>query len=331
MLKFISEILLSFSSCFSRTAAFEYFVILVTGFMVRSDSLGVTSVIRDPKVYPCLIHFFHASSWEWDTIFYQWLKTTARHAPLHRISGRAVLIGDGTKRAVDGKYMPCTKKMVQESESVSKQEFIHGQFFGAVGRLIGNLTKIFCMPLSIQIHDGDKAICGWEGDESVSHVVQVLRDGFRAARYFGRCLFVLDRYFLTVPMLEEWQNESKQHPDLIHVITRAKKNCTAYEQPEEYKGRGRRPVKGKAVPKLDRYRRKNSPDPLSLVKDTEERARIIRTLKATEGYVLLASMVKYLGRNLFRFMAQQDGLTITKIIFSRQIPAKQEDFDRLVS
>ena len=103
MLKFISEILLSFSSCFSRTAAFEYFVILVTGFMVRSDSLGVTSVIRDlalnPKVYPCLIHFFHASSWEWDTIFYQWLKTTARHAPLHRISGRAVLIGDGTKPA----------------------------------------------------------------------------------------------------------------------------------------------------------------------------------------------------------------------------------------
>ena len=372
MLKFISEILLSFSSCFSRTAAFEYFVILVTGFMVRSDSLGATSVIRDlalnPKVYPCLIHFFHASSWEWDTIFYQWLKTTACHAPLHRISGRAVLIGDGTKRAVDGKYMPCTKKMVQESESVSKQEFIHGQFFGAVGRLIGNLTKIFCMPLSIQIHDGDKAICGWEGDESVSHVVQMLRDGFRAARYFGRCLFVLDRYFLTVPMLEEWQNESKQHPDLIHVITRAKKNCTAYEQPEEYKGRGRRPVKGKAVPKLDRYRRKNSPDPLSLVKDTEERARIIRTLKATEGYVLLASiamgiiqmlclnygdklsvssfrylrtssqqvmaeasMIKYLGRNLFRFMAQQDGLTITKIIFSRQIPAKQEDFDRLVS
>lgn len=475
MLKFISEILLSFSSCFSRTAAFEYFVILVTGFMVRSDSLGVTSVIRDlalnPKVYPCLIHFFHASSWEWDTIFCQWLKTTARHAPLHRISGRAVLIGDGTKRAVDGKYMPCTKKMVQESESVSKQEFIHGQFFGAVGILIGNLTKIFCMPLSIQIHDGDKAICGWEGDESVSHVVQMLRDGFRAARYFGRCLFVLDRYSLTVPMLEEWQNESKQHPDLIHVITRAKKNCTAYEQPEEYKGRGRRPVKGKAVhvhelfhsagasftsaelpmyggnkearyqswiylwgqklyqplrfvlveyeakqvilvstdltmsaediiiayacrfkietmfrefkqqfgglfyhfwtkavPKLDRYRRKNSPDPLSLVKDTEERARIIRTLKATEGYVLLASiamgiiqmlclnygdklsvssfrylrtssqqvmaeasMIKYLGRNLFRFMAQQDGLTITKIIFSRQIPAKQEDFDRLVS
>ena len=123
MLKFISEILLSFYPCFSRTAAFEWFVVIVLGFMVRSDSLGVTSVIRDlalnPNVYPCLMHFFHASSWEWDSIFDQWLQTVAANAPLYRISGRAVLVGDGTKRAVDGKYMPCTKKMVQESESAS--------------------------------------------------------------------------------------------------------------------------------------------------------------------------------------------------------------------
>lgn len=138
--------------------------------------------------------------------------------------------------------------MIQESESASKQALIHGHFFGAVGILIGNLTKIFCLlPLSIQIHDGDKAVCDWEGDESVSHVVQMLRDVFRAAVYFDCCLFVLDRYFITVPLLAEWQKESRQHPDLVHIITKAKKNCTAYEQPEEYKGRRRRPVKGKAV------------------------------------------------------------------------------------
>lgn len=124
----------------------------------------------------------------------------------------------------------------------------------------------------------------------------------------------------------------------------------------------------KAVPKLDRYRRKNSPDPLSLVKDTEERTWIIQTLKAAEGYVLFAniamgcvqmlclnygskmpvssfrylwtsahqvmseaSMMDYLSRNLFRFMAGENRLTITKIIFSKQIPVKQEDFDRLIS
>lgn len=98
--------------------------------------------------------------------------------------------------------------MVQESESASKQEFIHGHLFGAVGVLIGTLTKTFCLPLSIQVHNGDKEICGWKRE---------------------------------------------------------------------------------------------------------------------------ASMSKYLGRDLFRFMARQDDLTITKIIFSKQISVEQEDLDRLVS
>lgn len=46
----------------------------------------------------------------------------------------------------------------------------------------------------------------------------------------------------------------------------------------------------KAVPKLDRYHKKNSADPLSSVKDPVERTRIIQALKATEGYVLFASI-----------------------------------------
>lgn len=33
-------------------------------------------------------------------------------------------------------------------------------------------------PLSIQSHDGNRAISGWLGDKPVSHVVQMLRDGF---------------------------------------------------------------------------------------------------------------------------------------------------------
>lgn len=475
MLTFIGEILLSFYACFSRTASFEWFVTIVVGLMIRSDCLGLTSIIRDlalrPSLYPSLEHFFRASSWEWDSIFYTWAKTVAAKAPLRRIAGRTVLIGDGTKRAADGKYMPCVKKMVQESESASKPEFIYGHFFGAVGVLIGNTMKSFCLPLSIQIHDGDGVINKWEGDESVSHVVQMLRDGFRAAAWFGRSLFVLDRYFLTIPMLMEWKKESAQHPGLLQIITRAKRNCIAYEQPGEYTGRGRRPLHGasvhiqdlfetcrplfreaklflygeekqvsylsrvylwgqklyqplrfvlvndegkrvilistdltmsaediiiayayrakietmfkvfkqqfgglcyhfwtKAVPKLNRYRKKGSPDPLLQVTNTKEKERVIKALKATEGYVLFASiamgiiqmlclkyegnirvssyrylrtesrqvmseasMMKYLQINLFRFMAGEDRLTITKIISSKQIPAGQEEIDLLIS
>lgn len=120
--------------------------------------------------------------------------------------------------------MPCTKRMVQESESTSKASFIHGHLWGAAGILAGDVSKVFCLPLSIQNHDGDRAISGWLGDESVSHVVQMLRYGFRAARYIGMFLFVLDRYFLTRSMLMEWKTYSAQAPGLLHIITRAKKN-----------------------------------------------------------------------------------------------------------
>lgn len=153
MLKFIDEILLCFRPYFSRLTAFEWFATIITGLMIRSDSLGITSIIRDlvpaPSLYNCMEHFFHADSWDWYDIFAGWTKTVSRYAPLKHISGRTVLIGDGVKRASDGRYMPCIKKMVQESESASKPTFIHGHFFGAVGVLAGKASKSFQEELTI--------------------------------------------------------------------------------------------------------------------------------------------------------------------------------------
>ncbi|MDE7308968.1 MAG: transposase [Lachnospiraceae bacterium] len=309
------------------------------------------------------------------------------------------------------------------------------------------------------------------GDESVSHTIQMLRDGFRAAGHFGKSLFVLDRYFLTVPLLLEWKEESASRPGLLHIITRAKKNCTAYMQPGLYKGKGRHPLHGEAVhlqelfqaqaasfktaelmmygnrrkvrylsrtylwgqklylplrfvlveyegkqvilvstdismnaediitaysyrskiesmfrefkhqfgnfcyhfwssavPKLDRYQKKDEPDPLGKVKQEPEKEKIIKTLTATEGHVLFAGiamgiiqmlclkyasdkrvlccrylrtpsketaseagMMEYLRRNFFRFMAVSGNLTITKIISDKQEPLKEEENDLLIS
>ena len=53
----------------------------------------------------------------------------------------------------------------------------------------------------------------------------------------------------------------------------------------------------------------------------------------TESHKVMseASMMKYLQINLFRFMAGEDRLTITKIISSKQIPAGQEEINLLIS
>jgi hypothetical protein len=67
MLNELSAILLAFSTCFSRNAAFYWFIVIVFGLIVRLDFYGVTSFVRwlalEPDYYETLLHFFKASSW----------------------------------------------------------------------------------------------------------------------------------------------------------------------------------------------------------------------------------------------------------------------------
>jgi len=67
MMNFINKVLCHFEFCFSRKASFGWFVTIILGLMLRSDKLGITSVIRDlalcPGCYGSMIHFFRSSSW----------------------------------------------------------------------------------------------------------------------------------------------------------------------------------------------------------------------------------------------------------------------------
>lgn len=62
MLNFIENILCHFESYFSCKAAFHWFVVITIGLMIRSDKLGVTSIIRDLALnlgcYDSMLHFF---------------------------------------------------------------------------------------------------------------------------------------------------------------------------------------------------------------------------------------------------------------------------------
>lgn len=72
MLNFIDEFLCFFESCFSWKAAFRWFVTITLGLILRSDKLGLTSIIRDlalwPDCYLPMLHFFRASSWSLEGI-----------------------------------------------------------------------------------------------------------------------------------------------------------------------------------------------------------------------------------------------------------------------
>ena len=251
----IDKILLGFQGVFKRKAAYRWFVILVVGMLIRSDTLGLTSVIRDmmlrPQDYESMLHFFRAQSWDISEVRNSWYKIIAEQAPLYKITSRTVMVGDGTKKAKEGRYMPGVKKLKQESETQSKAEYIFGHLWGTVGVLIGRGDALACVPLSSRIHDGLQAMKDWKDStvSGLSHVVEMIRNGCEAAQFFmSNSLIVLDRYFLSVPALLELQEQNKRNARKMDIITRAKKSVVAYQEPVLEPGkRGRKPKKGAKV------------------------------------------------------------------------------------
>ncbi len=255
MIKILNEILTSFRENFTRGASFQWFIAIVLGFMLRTDKLGVTSVIRDfrlsPKSYPCIIHFFRSSSWDLNELRLKWLKCTKEHAPIYTCEGRTVIIGDGVKQSKEARKMPGVKKLHQESENSSKAEYIFGHLHGGVGVLAGNSEKLYCLPISLKLHDGIHPIRSLANDKDCSqstdsHVVQMIKDGYESTKVYGDSLMLLDRYFLSGPALETLNELNASNAATLDLVVKAKMSCLAYEKPPiiTEKRRGRPPKKG---------------------------------------------------------------------------------------
>ena len=256
MFHLLEKILEEFRPCFSREAAFKWFVIVIVGLITRQDHLGVTSIIRElalnPKCYESMIHFFRSKAWSADNLRSCWYTFLSKYAPVFKVNGRVVLAGDGVKQSKEGYHMPGVKKMVQESETQSKGEFIFGHLFGAVGILIGRRSQKFCLPLKVNIQDGIRKAADWDGStvSEDNHILQMIRNGFEAANIIGKSVILLDRYFLSVPALQLLNKlNAEKDEELLTIVTKAKKNCMAYmpPPPREKGKKGRPPKKGDSV------------------------------------------------------------------------------------
>lgn len=253
MWEWISEILFSFRECFSRKATIGWFVTIITGLLIRNDHAGVTSIIRTlslaPIVYEAMLHFFRSTAWSVSGLQSKWVEVVKRSNLLYLWKGKPILIGDGVKQSKEGKKMPGVKRLHQESENSGKPAFIFGHMFGAIGVLVGNAQKRFCLPLRATLQDGDAVMREWtqEDYDAPSHIVRMIRDAYSVAKRLGECILLLDAYFLSVSLLQEMKTYAQLQGALITLVTRAKMSIVAYERPSAYRGRGRPRVKGAAV------------------------------------------------------------------------------------
>ncbi len=323
MFTFIDKILENFRDCFSRKAAFAWFIIIVIGLMMPSDNAGITSIIRslslDAHLYETMNSFFRASSWSLDTITYAWINIVKEFAPIMRTdNGSFILVGDGTKISKEARYMPGVKKLHQDSENSGKAPYIFGHMFGCIGILTTNNVKTLCTPLLMQLHDGVKAIFSWENNNhrQQSHVVQIITCACAAASVLGKCVLLLDRYFLTCEALKkviEWNTNNAN--SIIHLITRAKSNAVAYEKPAEYSGRGRRPVKGKSIHLKELFESK------SLFKETK--VYMYNKFEPVSYYAVNLLWGKGLYKELRFVLAEYNGIESIFVTTDLSMPAEE--------
>ena len=118
--------------------------------------------------------------------------------------------------------------------------------------LVG-LKKIFCVPLCAELHEGveklrqlqnkDEPVVNGKSKVSVTTLMATMVADF-VQRLGERCIIVLDAYFAVGPVFSVLgQVVDGNEKRLVHLVTRAKSNVVAYEDPPPKTGRRGAPRK----------------------------------------------------------------------------------------
>ena len=228
---------------FSRLRTFLWFVTAVAGFTVRTELLGVTSLVRalklEARFYNKLVDHFHSPAVKLDRLAALWTRTVLRLFPQPlRINGRCIVVGDGIKVPKRGRKMPAVKLLHQQSESNTKPEYIMGHSLQAVSLLVQAAASVFAVPLAMRIHEG----VVWSNRDRRTLLDKMLAL-LGIVAIAEPCYFVADAYYAARKIVTGLLKENN------HLVTRVKSNAVAYtaHQQRGPRKRGRPRVYGRKV------------------------------------------------------------------------------------
>ena len=208
----------------ARKRTFLWLVLCLAGMTVRTDLLGVTSLVRAlgllPAGYDRILDFLHSPALALDTLTRLWCGLAFKQPGILRVSGRPVLVGDGIKVAKSGKKMPAVKKLHQQSDSNTKPEYIFGHSCQAVAVLMQAASSVFAVPLTCRIHEG--LVFSNRDQRTLLDKMIVLIDSLGTTEPF---LFVADAYYATGKVVRGLLAKGN------HLVTRVKTNAVAYASP----------------------------------------------------------------------------------------------------
>jgi hypothetical protein len=227
----------------SRLSTFLWFATCVAGLTVRTELLGVTSIVRalglDGRFYHRLLAYFHSSGVHLDEMSALWARVVLRLFPDPlRVNGRLIIVGDGIKAPKCGKKMPAVKLLHQESESNTKPEYIMGHSLQAVSVLVHARKSVLAVPLAIRIHEG----LVWSNRDKRTLLDKMLVL-LRIVDIHEPFYFVADAYYASQKIINGLLEEDN------HLVTRVRSNAVAFA-PHHHQGpkrKGRPRLYGKKV------------------------------------------------------------------------------------
>jgi hypothetical protein len=227
----------------SRLRTFFWLSACLMGLTVRTDLLGVTSLIRalglKASLYKRVLDFFHSTALDPDKLARLWTSVILKvHPSILRVNNRLLLVGDGLKVPKAGKKMPAVKFLHQVSESNTKPEYIMGHSCQAIALLAGALESCFAIPLTSRIHEG-VVLSNRSKKTLLDKMVMLLGQlGITQPAYF-----IADAYYAARSVILGLLAGGN------HLVSRARRNAVAYRLPEPSPRRGRgRPQKyGKKI------------------------------------------------------------------------------------
>lgn len=220
-----------------------WMLVILAGFCVREDLLGVTSIVRalglQALCYDRMLDFFHSPALDLGVLTRAWTALVLNtHPGLLWCNGRVVLVGDGIKVAKSGKKMPAVKRLHQQSGGNSKPPYIMGHSCQAVSILAQGLKSVVAIPLAARIHEG-LVFSNRDKRTQLDKMIGLL-DALALNSPF---YFVADAYYasrkIALPLLAAGN----------HLVTRVRSNAVAYfpaPRPERKK-RGRPKVYGAKI------------------------------------------------------------------------------------
>jgi hypothetical protein len=239
-----------FTGACTRKRTFFWLVIVLIGFTVKFDALGVTSLARGAGVtsiyYTSMLHFFNSTAINLELLQSIWVDIVFIKfgSSIVRINGRCIIVGDGIKIGKEGRKMPGVKWLHQASTSNSKAEYIMGHSLQFLCVLARGLSTCVAVPLAGQIHEGIRL--NDNDHRTLLDKIFELLIGLNISETF---YFVADKYYCSGRLMKQLVGKG------THLVTMMKKNAVAYYPVTSHKTRRGRPTTyGKKIKLFDLFK-----------------------------------------------------------------------------